>query len=396
MHLLRSLFADSGFMPHGMCYLWTPGLVWLHVVSDGLIGMAYLAIPVTLIRFVRRRSDLPFHWMFLCFGTFIVACGATHLMEIWTVWTPAYWLSGGVKAATALVSVPTAFLLVRLVPDALALPSPGQLASVNRELQREVQERRGVERELSRAHAELELRVEERTRELAEAVRVRDEFLSIAGHELKTPLTSLVLQIDGLLRPSPEISAALRARIEKAGGSTTRLAGLVDELLDVSRITSRRLPLELEPVDFGNLVRDVCSSFQDQLAREGTPLRLHADEVLSGSADRARLTQVVANLLANAAKYGRGKAVDVILERADGTARLTVRDQGIGIAAADQERIFGRFERAVSGRNYGGFGLGLWIVRETVEAMGGTVRVRSEPGQGAEFTVELPLEAVAN
>jgi PAS domain S-box-containing protein len=115
---------NEDFMPHGVCYLWDERLIWLHVIADGLIFISYLSIPITLLYFARRRGDLPFNWMFVCFGTFIVACGLTHAMEIWTLWHPSYWLSGAIKAITAVASVGTAILLVRLVPEALALPSP--------------------------------------------------------------------------------------------------------------------------------------------------------------------------------------------------------------------------------------------------------------------------------
>jgi len=116
MESLRHLMLSGGFLPHGYCYLWTPGLVELHVVSDALIAISYLTIPVTMVYFIRKRRDIPFSWMFLCFGVFIVACGTTHLMEIWTIWFPAYWLSGAVKAFTACVSAATAILLIRVTP----------------------------------------------------------------------------------------------------------------------------------------------------------------------------------------------------------------------------------------------------------------------------------------
>src|SRR6266849_9211065 len=149
MEFLKNMFSSGGFMPHGYCYLWDRGLVWLHLISDVLIALAYFSIPITLLYFVRRRRDLPFHWMFLRFGVFIVACGSTHIMEVWTLWHATYWLSGIVKAVTALASVPTAILLVQLVPKALALPTPDKLNEVNQDL---------VNRrdELARANAELE------------------------------------------------------------------------------------------------------------------------------------------------------------------------------------------------------------------------------------------------
>ena len=120
---VRDLFSSGGFMPHGHCYLWNPGILWLHILSDALIAAAYFSIPCTLVYFIRKRKDLPFNWIFLCFAIFIIACGTTHLMEIWVIWHPTYWLSGAVKALTALASVPTAILLVKLVPQALALPT---------------------------------------------------------------------------------------------------------------------------------------------------------------------------------------------------------------------------------------------------------------------------------
>lgn len=166
---LRQFFSESGFMPHGHCYLWRPGVLWLHLISDGLIVLAYFSIPFTLLYFVRKRHDLEFNWMFICFAVFIVACGATHLMEIWTVWHPTYWLSGGVKAVTAFASVPTAILLVKLVPQALRLPSPAALRQANEELRREIAERERAEREVLRVNESLEARVAERTRELETA-----------------------------------------------------------------------------------------------------------------------------------------------------------------------------------------------------------------------------------
>ena len=162
MDFLGAFFSPNDFMPHGYCYLWNTRLVWLHVVSDSLIALAYFSIPITLVHFIRKRRDLPFNWMFVCFGVFILACGATHAMEVWTLWHATYWLSGAVKAVTALVSVPTAILLVRLVPQALALPSP-------EELRREIAERKRAQEALSNAKMELEVRVQERTVELTKS-----------------------------------------------------------------------------------------------------------------------------------------------------------------------------------------------------------------------------------
>ena len=158
---LEQLFS-SDFMPHGYCYLWKPGLVWLHVLSDTFIALAYFSIPVTLVYFIRRRRDLPFHWMFVSFGMFILACGATHTMEVWTLWHGTYWLSGAVKVVTAMASVPTAILLVQIIPQILALPSP-------QAMRLEIAERKRAEGALHQANNELERKVLERTAELRQS-----------------------------------------------------------------------------------------------------------------------------------------------------------------------------------------------------------------------------------
>jgi PAS domain S-box-containing protein len=163
MQFLRSLIFPGGFMPHGYCYLWTPSLMGLHVVSDSLIALSYLSIPVTLVHFTRKRRDIPFSWMFLCFGAFIVACGGTHLMEIWTIWFPSYWLAGALKAVTACFSVVTAILLIRVVPLALALPGTQWLIEINQKLTGEVEQRARAESGLRSLSEDLELRVVERT-----------------------------------------------------------------------------------------------------------------------------------------------------------------------------------------------------------------------------------------
>jgi PAS domain S-box-containing protein len=229
------------------------------------------------------------------------------------------------------------------------------------------------------------------------AIRLRDEFLSIASHELKTPLTPLALKLQCMKRTLPVESLGgaaerMRADLELAQRQVRRLAELIDGLLDVSRIRAGRLQLELELVDLSALVHELVERYEPQAQRVQSRLSLDAGASILGRWDRSRLEQVVSNLLSNALKYGAGRPVHVGVSASGGTARLVVRDEGIGIEPQSLHRIFQRFERAVSERNYGGLGLGLYIAQQIMEAHGGTVSAESAPGQGATFTVTLPLD----
>lgn len=223
------------------------------------------------------------------------------------------------------------------------------------------------------------------------AIRLRDEFLLIAGHELRTPLAAMSLHHESLLAARPEMPITkVKERAAKLVEQSNRMSRLIDELLDVSRISAGRLTLERTDVDLGELVSECADRMREDLLRARCELRVAATPVV-GHWDRGRLDQVVTNLLSNASKYGKGHPIEVAVTHDAGGAQLTVRDHGIGIAAADQARIFERFERAVPVRNFGGLGLGLWIVRQLVEAHGGTISVASVPGDGATFCVRLPL-----
>lgn len=228
------------------------------------------------------------------------------------------------------------------------------------------------------------------------AVQVRDDFLAAAGHELKTPLAAMLMHVESLQRLIQRgvDSATVQQRLDKAQRTGQRLASLVEQLLDVSRITAGRLRLDVEPMQLDELAREVVERFEDQARQANAPITLHATAV-GGRWDRGRLDQVISNLIANALKYGRGSAVSVEIERAGDQAIVRVRDRGIGIDQSEHRKIFERFERAVGDREFGGFGLGLWITRQIVEASRGTIDVASERGQGATFTVRLPIETDA-
>jgi signal transduction histidine kinase/PAS domain-containing protein len=229
-------------------------------------------------------------------------------------------------------------------------------------------------------------------REAREAVALRDEFLGIAGHELRTPLTALQLGLQRLVRESatPGEAARLSKWVATCQRQGERLGRLVGDLLDVSRITSGRLPMVLEEMDLSALMEEVAARMGPELEKVGCPLVLKLQSPLPGRWDRSRLDQVLTNLLGNAMKYGQGRPIEVSAAATPEGVCLRVRDEGIGISPEDQARIFGRFERAVSERHYGGLGLGLWISRQIVTQLGGHIRVESVQGEGSSFTVELP------
>jgi PAS domain S-box-containing protein len=225
-----------------------------------------------------------------------------------------------------------------------------------------------------------------------EAVRIRDDFVAVAGHELKTPLAAMLLQIQVLrrtMRKGQQVN--LDERVDKIARSGSRLERLVEQLLDVSRITAGRLHLDPAPCDLAEVAKDVAERFVDVSAQAGCEVSVHVDGQVEGVWDRQRLEAVIANLLSNAIKFGPGKPIEIGVARDLGAAVIRVRDHGIGIDPGDRQKLFRRFERALAARDYGGFGLGLWICRNIIEASGGTIEVESRPERGSTFTVRLPL-----
>ena len=236
---------------------------------------------------------------------------------------------------------------------------------------------RAQEEQLRLAHAE-------------EAVRLRDEFLSIAAHELRTPLSAVQLQLQALLERSDGIDPRVRAKIARACRSGERLVTLVDALLDVSRITSGSLTLSPSQFDLTAAVQEVVERFAEHALRAGSVVSVRSDGVLEGHWDRLRIEQVVTNLLGNALKYAAGTPVDIVLGGNEKEVTLTVSDGGPGIPESEWDRIFLRFERAASTRNFGGLGLGLYVVRQIVEAHEGDIQLTRPRPKGAHFVIRLP------
>jgi two-component system, NtrC family, sensor kinase len=242
----KTFFSSGSFIPHGHCYLWQTKLVWLHVASDSIIAIAYFSIPITLLYFISKREDLPFDWIFAMFGAFIVACGITHLFEIWTLWHPTYWLSGTMKAITAIISFATAILLVELVPQALALPSPAQLAFANQLLEAEIVERQLAEAALKKAKEELEIRVEERTAELKkQTLNLEQTLLELQRTQAKLIQSEKMSSLGQLVAG---VAHEINNPVNFIYGNLTPASEYANDLLELAGIYEEQYPNPLPPV----------------------------------------------------------------------------------------------------------------------------------------------------
>ena len=247
-----------------------------------------------------------------------------------------------------------------------------------------------VTRDLTQRRAFEQQRIE--LAQAKEAVRLRDEFLSIVSHELRTPLAGLQMQLEALERRMEATDEKVAVKLQRASQSSERLANLVESLLDVSRLTSGRFALNRETFDIAEVVCQMVDGLRLGASKVGSTIEAHIERALVGSWDRVRIEQVVTNLVSNAIKYAGGRPIEVTLRGHADEVELEVRDHGPGIPAEHRIRIFERFERAASLRHYGGLGLGLYLVREFVHAHGGTVSASDPPGGGALFTVRLPRQ----
>jgi signal transduction histidine kinase/ActR/RegA family two-component response regulator len=379
---ITEVVSANGYIPHGHCYLWQPRLVAVHGISDLLIGLSYLAISLTLAYLVyRARDHIPFRWLVLAFGTFIIACGMTHFMELITLWTPVYWLAGDIKVITAMASVGTAIALPALVPRILELVRAQEIA-----------ERRSSE--LAESSALLAEEQAARTK-AEEAGRAKDQFLALISHELRNPLSPILAWTRMLKLETLEPQNQLGA-INAIERNATALVKLIEDLLDVSRIASGKLRLDVRPTELGKVIEAAVEALRPSAETKRVRLHLVIDPrsgMVLGDPDR--LQQVVANLLSNAIKFTpRGGRVHVALERVNSHVELSVSDTGQGIDREALQHVFERFWQGDTGteRRHGGLGLGLSIVRDLVESHGGEVHARSDgTGKGSVFTVKLPL-----
>lgn len=356
------LLSTQGFMPHGQDYSWAPGVLWMNVLPDVLIAMACSSVAFVLIHAARRRRDPPLNGLLLWFGIFILACGATHVMNVWNVWHSEYWIEGLVKIVTAATAVPAALLLWRALPDILSLPSRRQLHEANDSL--------------ARANRELE------------------SFTASVSHDLRSPLTSIAGQA-GLLELALGEAATedQKRRLQRIQGSVKQMSELIEALLALSRISRHTLHREI--VDISSLAQQIVADLSQHDPAHRVTVTIQPGMHVHG--DRRLLADLLANLIGNAWKFTAKTPqprIDLGQTQAGPMATLHIRDNGAGFDMAYQQKLFKPFQRLHGPAEFTGSGIGLATVARIVERHGGRIWAESQPNHGAVFYFTLPTTPI--
>jgi len=399
LDFLRSLFDPTGFPARWHCGAWSDLHGWVHIVSDIAIFGAYLTIPLALLYFLWRRPDVPFPRILILFGVFILSCGTGHLIEAVIFWQPVYRLAGAVKVVTAVASWFTVLALIRIAPQALALPG---LKKTLGALELEMRERRAAEDalrtralELERLNGELnsaKSALEEGMAELARSNRELDEFAYVASHDLKAPLRGIHNYATFLQEDYGKSFDAEGTRmLEALPRLTTRLDGLIDALLHFARVG--RVELARTEADLGQVVVEVLDALHVVLKERKVDVRIPR-KLPMVSCNKTLVGEVFHNLIVNAAKYNAGDSpwIEIGYEAQPNSPApvLYVRDNGIGIEHKFHETVFRIFRRLHPQEAFGGgSGAGLTIARKIVERHGGRIWLHSNPGAGSTFYFTL-------
>ncbi|MEH2115757.1 sensor histidine kinase [Nostoc sp.] len=428
LELLQNFLTESSFIPHGHCYLWKPNLVWLNIISDSLIALVYYSIPIILIYFVHKRKDFPFKWILLLFGAFIVSCGTTHVMDVWTLWHPTYWLSSFIKFITAIISLYTAIALLPIIPQAIALPSPAQLETANCQLKLTLKELENTQSQLIQT----------------EKMSSLGQLVAGIAHEINNPVNFIdgniviineyIINLLNLITLSQECHSPLGAEIQtyieeidlgfikedlpkilfsmKMG--TQRISNLVLSLRNFSRLDEA----EKKAVDIHEGLDSTLLILQNRLEGEGNhpdiqvikkygnlpQVECYAGQlnqafmnILNNSIDTLIESIVGCNLLAvnvkttgNQQLINNNPQIRICTEVLD-TNKVIIRiaDNGCGMTEAVKQKIFDPFFTTKPVGS--GTGLGMSISYQIINKHGGQLKCISAPLQGTEFIIEIPI-----
>ena len=354
----------SDYMAHGYCFSWEPGLVWLHVISDILTGVAYYAIAFAMAYYILKKRDEPFALIFLLFAVFIMACGTTHFFAVYTIYVPEYWLEGYVKAFTMAVSVVTAILLIPKIPLAIEMPS---LVKTLQDLQLVSAAQQRTEEELNQKVAELE------------------RFTYTVSHDLKSPIIT-IKGFTGSLEKD-----LLKGNYERMAGDLKRVSDAADKMNDLLRdllelSTVGRVINEPEPADMNMLVADVLAQLDGPLKNKKLIVDVQPGLPMV-YCDRRRMAEAVQNLIENAINYMGDQPEPRIqfgMREDAGETVFFVQDNGIGIDEKYHQIIFGLFNKLSAHSE--GTGVGLALVKRIIEVHGGRIWVESQgEGTGSRF-----------
>ncbi|MBA3582443.1 MAG: hypothetical protein H0W44_08355 [Gammaproteobacteria bacterium] len=384
---------NHDFMPHGHCFLWRPDLLWLHVLSDIFIALAYYTIPVALIYLVKKRTDLRFNLLFVLFAVFIFACGTTHLVGVLNVWHGYYYLEGWLKAITACVSIVTALILWPLMPKLLAIPSQATLEQKNNELL-------NAQASLQQLNNELEQRISERTAALQRVNVDLERFAHLASHDLRGPLRGMNTYAQILLEDyGSQLDEPGLKKLTVLVELTHKLDEMIASLLEYSRISANKT--ELAEVNVKAVLDEVLALLCIEL--EGTQLISKVSTDVTLKTDPVYLAEVLRNLVGNAIKYNDklDKRIEIGLLSVEQLIKKSgiipagvrttckivyVKDNGIGIKSEHLTVIFEMFKRlSASNVDQQGSGIGLAMVKRMIEQHGGYIWVESTYGKGSTF-----------
>ena len=379
---MQNWFEVGAFLPHGVCFLQRPELIWLHVISDLVIAIAYFMIPITLSLLLRRMGTrMSFNWAVVLFAAFIMLCGVTHVFGIITVWLPLYYLEGWLKAMTAAVSLATAVAIIPLVPKLLRLRMPEELEAINGTLRAEIRLRENAEADRVKSMAELN-----------QAVRELEQFAYITSHDLQAPLRN-ISGFSQLLtrRYSNQLDGDAQEFLGFIDQGVRQMRALINDLLALSRVG--RSEARFEPQPLRTTVNRALAALRSELER--TAASVEIGELPEIEAEHNLLVQLFQNLIANAIKFqrpGRMPKVTITAQREGDRVHLVIRDNGIGIPPDQLEQIFAIFRRLHPAEEFEGTGIGLAICRKIVQHHGGEIWAESA-AEGSSSPIPLPLVA---
>jgi len=393
-HLLES----SGFMPHGHCFLWREDILLLHMVSDLVIAFSYFAIPFAIIYLIQKKKGLRFNWIAVLFASFIVACGMTHLFNVYNLWHTDYAAEGLMKAITAGISFATTICLYKMIPGILSYPSREELGDRIKQRTKSLEETiRQLEDEINlRKKVEAELKS---AKEAAEtATHSKSLFLANMSHEIRTPL-GIMLSLSEQIAKASNLTSRQQDLLNIIRRNGNLLSRVINDILDFSKIESGKIEFDVNQIEVKDLIRDINDTFKFRADEKGLNFKITlADNVPEFLySDDLRVKQILLNLLTNAFKHTDKGSITMTITSSQDQKNMIfdIEDTGAGIPVDYQERIFEPFEQAVL--NKGGTGLGLALAKLFSEILHGQLTlVKSVLHQGSHFRLSLANDSASS